>query len=347
MSDIQAPNPTATDVQNIAAEGATVSQPPIQIEKPSVNRQDDEKSLIQEETISIFERAVKAREQLLSLTSPDAIINVLVNETKRPPEQIVEDLSIDYFPNADLFNQHIMAFRDSILTANEALKTEETPFTLKAAYEAYRNCRQAIVKNLDTELFYWNSKRLTFLPPEITRLTKVSSISLLDNKLSSLPNDFFTLKTLTKLTLNDNIISQLPEPTQELQNLTEFFMINNRLANIPRNIKMLVNLQMLYLGQNRLNEIPEDLCILKNLKKLHVGDNNLTELPSNIDMLENLIMLTAWGNKLASLPASIVNLKYLSQLYLNGNQFQSEPPELSSIKPRLYDLNVALNPYTR
>lgn len=346
MSDIQPTNPSSTSAAvDIKTEQTETSQTPIQVEEPTINRQSDESSLIQEESISIFERAVRARDQLLSLTTPSDIINALVSETKTSADEIYENLSARFFKNSNDFDQHIMDFRNSILTANESLKAEETPITLKSAYEAYCHCRQTILKNSEATTFNWDAKGLTFFPPEIIHLTKMTAFSAMSNNLSSLPDGLFTLSTLRKISVNNNVISHLPPLNKVLENLTEFYMMSNRLEQIPQNITMLPNLQRLYIAENKLRDIPEELFTLRHLVSLHIGGNQLTALPANIDMLENLNMLTAWGNQLSSLPPAIANLKKLSKLYLNDNRFEAEPPEIAAIRPQLYDYNIALNPY--
>lgn len=342
MSDLTVTNPVSDP---LISEEVQTSQPSLQVENPDIKRHDDDKAPVQTETISIVERAVRAHDQIMSLTNVHEILDIIAVDTGKDIAQVQEDLSRDCFQNQDDFEKHIIAFKDSILAANDSLKIEETPITLISAYQAYRDCRLFILNNLDAETFYWNSKTLTFLPPEIALFTKVTIISLFENKLSSLPAGLFTLKTLTKLTLNDNIIAYLPPLSQTLPNLTALYIMSNRLNALPDNIGMLPNLNSLYLGNNNLSELPEDLLTLVHLSSLHLGGNQLCELPSNIDKLVNLKMLTAWDNKLSSLPPAIANMKHLSKLYLNNNQFQKMPSEIDSIK--FFDFNISLNPFNK
>lgn len=344
MSDLTVTNPASIKRPNTNDASSPTS---IQIENPEINRHNDESSQIQEESISIFERAVIARNHLLSLTTPSEIINVLVHETKRSPNQIKQDLSHDFFRNPDDFDKHIMDFRNSVLAANDSLKAEETPITITSAYNAYSACLHAILTDLQATKFNWDRRELTLLPPEVVLLEKMTIFSAMSNKLSSLPASLFTLRTLTKISVNDNIISDLPPITQELPNLTEFYMMSNRLKALPRDISMLPNLQKLYVANNKLRDIPEELFTLVRLVSLHIGGNQFTSLPSAIDGLISLITLTAWGNQLSSLPSTIVNLKQLSQLYLNDNQFKAEPDEIAIMAPQLYAYNLALNPYNK
>jgi Leucine-rich repeat (LRR) protein len=342
MSDLTVTNPAS--IQPIENRNLA-SQASLQIENPKIKRQNDEAFPTQENAISIFERAVRARDQLLSLTTPNDVINLLVSETKRSPDQIKQDLSRDFFKSQNDFDRHIMDFRNSVLAANDSLKTEETPKTIVSAYSAYCDCRHAILKNLETTKFNWDTKELTFLPPEVVYFKKIISFSVMNNRLSSLPSGLFTLSTLTKISVNDNIISHLPPMTQDLPNLKEFYMMKNRLKEISPDITMLPNLQKLYIAENELTDIPEELFTLEHLVSLHIGGNQLTRLPANIDGLKSLITLTAWGNQLTSLPPVFVNLKNLSQLYLNDNKFEVEPPEIAQME--LYMLNIALNPCTK
>lgn len=342
MTDIKTPITSATPSLNESASSAASIS--IEVAKPSISQRYHEPNQAPQETISIFKRAVHAHLKISSLDTTDDILSALVAETDDSAETILENLSRGYFQSKSDFDTHLRAFRNSLLAANNSLSAKKEPITLKKAYETYRDCRSAILKNREADVFEWESQDLVYLPPEIDQLIKVTSISLYKNKLSTLPSTIWHLKELTKLNLNHNIMTSLSEDIKKLTTLTELYLMDNCLETLPSQIGDLINLNKAYFGQNRLTFLPEMLGNLVNLTMLNIEENTLVALPKSLGNLVNLITLLAFQNQLTALPDSFVNLRSLTRLYLNNNQFSISPPEIDSLNLEVLNLNT--NPCT-
>ena len=148
-------------------------------------------------------------------------------------------------------------------------------------------------------------KGLEKLPPEIGRLTQLTSLNLFNNQLSELPESLTRLTQLTSLNLARNQLSELPESVARLPQLTE-----------------------LYLHRNKLTGLPESVGQLTQLTVLTLSDNQLTELPESIARLTQLTSLTCRGEQLNAVPHFLTKLRNLKKLDLQKNEKLPIPPEI-------------------
>jgi len=138
-------------------------------------------------------------------------------------------------------------------------------------------------KNGSTILSIWGYT-LTGLPPEITKLTNLTSLDLSVNELTSLPPE------ITKLT-----------------NLTSLDLSFNKLTSLPPEITNLSKLASLALSGNNLTSLPPEITKLTNLTSLDLRGNELTSLPPEITKLTNLTFLDLRGNLLPIPPETLAN----------------------------------------
>jgi internalin A len=188
-------------------------------------------------------------------------------------------------------------------------------------------------------------KKLTFLPPEISKLKFLTKLDLSKNELTSLPPEISELESLKKLDLSRNRFTSLPLEILELKYLTNFHISRNQLTTLPPEISKLKSLTRLFIRNNQLASLPTEISNLKNLIELDLSGNELTYLPPEISELESLEKLILCDNQLISLPPEISKLKNLIELDLSGNELTFLPPEISELKC-LRKLNLCDNQLT-
>ena len=168
------------------------------------------------------------------------------------------------------------------------------------------------LKNLDFSKAY-----ISFLPKEISKLTKLSILNLTGNKIKQFQDEIC------------NIIS-----------LKELILSGNSIKSLPKQLGNLINLEILDLEYNELKFIPDSISCLTKLKSITLNNNNLKKLTESIGFFQNFIKLDFDCNRLSKLPKSINNLKNLSALSLSNNSFVKFPSiALTSLK----ELNLSNN----
>lgn len=214
------------------------------------------------------------------------------------------------------------------------------------------------------------------LPPSITELSELSSLSLGRNQLhGEIPAAIGKLTELRQLDLEQNdLTGPIPAGIGSLSHLTSLRLANNEFTGwIPKELFELEKLQTLDLGGNAFTgPIPDELGNLTRLRTLHIDFNqffghlpeslgNLTELrslnidqnnlwgplPTSIGNLTQLTELTAWDNNLSGeIPASLSNLVELEELILWRNRFSGNLPDGIRSLTKLQTLDLAENQFS-
>lgn len=144
--------------------------------------------------------------------------------------------------------------------------------------------------------------RLTELPPEIGRLTRLRILNLDWNQLTAVPDSLRELTQLQKLSLTGNRLTDVPDWLRELTQLQELGLGSNRLAAVPDSLRELTHLQSLELSFNRLTVVPDSLRELTRLQLLYLNDNQLTAVPDWLAEMPALKALYIWGNPITQPP---------------------------------------------
>ena len=187
------------------------------------------------------------------------------------------------------------------------------------------------------------------IPPELGKLTELSSLDLNGNRLTGeIPADLGRLSKLAALHLHDNRLQgRIPPELGQLTNLGQLSLHGNRLDGpIPSELGNLSNLETLLLYSNRLSsEIPAALGELSELRTLNLRNNRLSgPIPTELAQLLELEGLFLHDNQLSgTIPRELGKLSSLNSLWLSSNQLSGEIPiELGDLTG-LTQLNLRSN----
>jgi internalin A len=176
-----------------------------------------------------------------------------------------------------------------------------------------------------------DGNQLAALPPDIGRLRALTHLSLDGNRLAELPPEIDRLTALMSLSLDKNQLAVLPTDIGRLRALTHLSLYGNKLTSLPPEIGCLTALTKLALHYNQLAELPPEIGRLTDLTKLTLGHNRLTALPPEIGRLTNLTELRIHSNKLSTLLPEIGHLTALTILSPEDNQITALPPEIGRL----------------
>ena len=109
------------------------------------------------------------------------------------------------------------------------------------------------------------------LPKEIENLSDICELIIAKNRcFETIPPEISKLKKLTHLYLYENNIKFLPESIGELENLKVLYLSNNRLRTLPKSLTMLPKLEIINLSYNPIKELPDDLFEMQSLKEINI-----------------------------------------------------------------------------
>ncbi|MGK7942690.1 MAG: COR domain-containing protein [Crocosphaera sp.] len=207
--------------------------------------------------------------------------------------------------------------------------------------EALRLIEKAVQEQAETlDLSF---KRLTHLPPEITKLeSSLKFLDLRNNKLKTLPIEIGELRCLTALNCIDNCLENLPEEIGNLDHLQRLHLAYNQIEALPPEFGRMTQLTELYLSHNNLSFLPVEFGHLHQLERLSLSNNYLQQLPKEFGKLVNLTWLDINSNHLQELPMEIGRLSQLSDFNISNNRLEILPPSIGKLS-QLIDLNLSEN----
>jgi Leucine-rich repeat (LRR) protein len=180
-----------------------------------------------------------------------------------------------------------------------------------------------------TKVNFFGNK-LTEVPKELEKLTKLTSLRLSGNKLTDVKG-LEKLNQLTSLYLSGNQLISV-KGLEKLNQLTKLMLEFNQLTEV-KGLEKLTKLEVLYLEKNQLTKLPEGLEKLTQLKTLSLADNQLTDVKA-LEKLTQLTHLALHKNLLTDVPKGLEKLTQLQLLYLDDN------PDLT--KAQIDELKMAL-----
>jgi len=168
------------------------------------------------------------------------------------------------------------------------------------------------------------SCNLTEFPIEILELA--DTLELLDlsfNKLSSLPPNFDKLSKLKIAFFSDNLFTELPEVLGKCQSLEMIGFKSNQIKTVSENA-LPKTTRWLILTNNQIEVIPASIGNCFPLQKLALAGNKLKTLPIEMANCKNLELIRISANLLTELPHWIEQLPKLSWMAFAGNPFSEK-----------------------
>lgn len=162
---------------------------------------------------------------------------------------------------------------------------------------------------------------LSEVPPEVFNLADTLEIlDLSGNKLSRLPDDLPRLTKLRIIFCSDNQFTELPAVLGACRQLSMIGFKANRIAHIPP-AALPPALRWLTLTDNRITALPAEIGSCDQLQKLMLAGNRLTELPLALASCTRLELLRISANRLTALPGWLLSMPRLAWLAYAGNPF--------------------------
>ncbi|CAF1279812.1 unnamed protein product [Adineta steineri] len=216
---------------------------------------------------------------------------------------------------------------------------------------------------------FCDSKRRNYLPEQIIKLKKLTTLQISHVNFISLPNIIGKLSYLTDLTISYVNLISLPETIGNLSSLQRLSIFNTHLKSLPKTISNLKSLKKLMLQNNSYLHSIKEIDGLPALHTLDVRHCSIQDLPRNLPKLMNFYMpynnLTALGsdiktlinkanknqnfqfdnNRITSITPEIRHLHTLSQLHLDHNQLHTLPKDIFDMT-KLTDLYLRNNRFS-
>ena len=168
-------------------------------------------------------------------------------------------------------------------------------------------------------------QELTDFPREIFDLAdSLEVLDLTGNRLSDLPADLHRLTRLKVLFCSNNRFTHLPHAIGRCQALETAGFRSNRITRVDAQA-LPPSLRALVLTDNALEQLPEALGDCAQLQKLMLAGNRLRGLPQSLARCERLELLRIASNRLQALPGWLLRMPRLAWLAYADNPL---PPGL-------------------
>lgn len=139
----------------------------------------------------------------------------------------------------------------------------------------------AILKGVPLEFINLQHNNLSKIPDHIQKITTLKHLNLSHNNFTG-SSHFKTLSKLPKLTslwLTNNKIQTLSHEITALKQLRNLYLEHNQLQTLPKDIHHLPKVWKIYLGHNAFTTLPIQILKMKSLLLLHINNNEITTIP--------------------------------------------------------------------
>ena len=117
-------------------------------------------------------------------------------------------------------------------------------------------------------------------------IDRTTVLDLCSKEIIDIPENISLLTNLKKLRLLNNKIISIPESISSLTSLVVLFLSKNKIISIPESILSLQNLQKLFLSDNHI----DDLSLVQSMSIRHKDFSNQTPEPYKILHLPSIII---------------------------------------------------------
>jgi Leucine-rich repeat (LRR) protein len=148
------------------------------------------------------------------------------------------------------------------------------------------------------EILDLSDNRLSSLPPEISRLSKLKIAFFANNRFTHVPSVFKACDNLYMLGFKANRIEVFDEDVLPLS-ISWLILTDNKIKVLPRSMGKLAKLQKCALAGNKIEKIPDSMAACTKLELLRLSANELEEIPSWLLELPRLSWLAFSGNPCA------------------------------------------------
>ena len=165
---------------------------------------------------------------------------------------------------------------------------------------------------------YLKENKLSRLPPEIGRLSRLQYISASGNQWSSdaLPSEIGRLTSLKNLYLDGK---KTFDEGAEHDEVTR----SGGMRRVPSELGGCINLESLSLERNALTKLPESMVKLTKLEVLYASDNQLVDLPPHMcHERSKMVRLYVGNNRLSNVPAAVNSCRHLKYIDLRNNRIR-------------------------
>ena len=222
---------------------------------------------------------------------PEGILKLIIRLISQPGQLQLDTNVIDLtrikqrIENAKNNNFLDLSYINDIVSIND-----QNSITHKKLINYIITLLPILCPNLNN--LYLSCNKLTYIPHEIGKLTKLTNLNLSSNQLKSLSYEILNLTNLQELAINSNSIKSLTNKIGNLINLQKLTLSENQLTSIPSEIGKLTKLTSLDIAHNKLTSLPPEMENLTNLKFLFIFNNKLTlpDVPKNLILNSNTII---------------------------------------------------------
>jgi len=160
------------------------------------------------------------------------------------------------------------------------------------------------------EILDLSVNKLSTLPDDIHRFTKLKIAFFSQNKFTVFPKQLAKCPSLTMIGFKSNQIVEIPEDALPLH-IQWLTLTDNRIEKLPSSIGQCTRLQKFAIAGNRLTALPVELSFCKNLELLRISANQLTSIPTWLYQLPRLSWLAFSANPVTYKPTATDELPML------------------------------------
>ncbi|CAF3412910.1 unnamed protein product [Rotaria sp. Silwood2] len=182
-------------------------------------------------------------------------------------------------------------------------------------------------------------------PSEIEHLASLSSIVIMDTKITQLPEEFTKLKHLWSLEIHHSGLIKLPETFGNLTSLEFLRLNNNSFVSLPKTISNIETFNMVILDDNLQLRSLQSFNGIRNLRHLYARNCIIDRIPYNMPDLYYLLLSKNNISNLYGIETLGYSTNESKTFVFNSNRINYIPPEIRYVR-NLNHLSLSDNQLT-